>query len=105
MPKYIELEKVGTVIREEFFEPHGLSIDDVAKATTIPAGDLAAVIYGDKEVNAEIDLLLAKYFDMSEGYFLRMQVSYNTDLAKRSLRGRLKNIISIFDQTPKAAVF
>ena len=103
--KYIELEEVGTVIREEFFEPYGVSVDDVAGATTIPGWDLAAIIYGGKQISAEADLLLTKYFGLSQGYFLRMQDTYNMRLAKQKLRGTLKNIISVFDQTKKVAAY
>jgi addiction module HigA family antidote len=87
MQKYIELEKVGTIICEEFFEPYRVSIDVVSTATTIPNWDLAAIIYGDKQISAEIDLLLTKYFGLSQGYFLRMQDTYNMRLAKQKLRG------------------
>jgi plasmid maintenance system antidote protein VapI len=80
-----------------------LSVDDVANATSIPNWDLLAVIYGDKQVSAEIDLLLTKYFGISEGFFLRMQNSYNVRLAKRKLRKRIKNIVPIFDKLKKVA--
>jgi addiction module HigA family antidote len=103
MPKYIELEKVGSMIHEELLEPYGLSVDDVAKATDIPSWDLAAVIYGDKEITAEIDLRLTKYFNMSDGFFSRMQVDYNMRMARRRLRGKLKHIVSFFDQPRKVA--
>ena len=81
MRKYIELECVGSVILEEFFEPYGVSVDDVAVATTIPSCDLAAIIYGGGQISAEADLLLTKYFGLSQGYFLRMQDTYNMRLA------------------------
>jgi len=77
MSKYIALEKPGTVIREEFFEPYGVSVDDVANATSIPHWDLSAILYGDKQISAEVDLLLTRYFGLSQGYFLRMQDTYN----------------------------
>jgi len=103
MQKYIELEKIGTVIREEFFEPYSVTVDDVANATTIPSWDLAAIIYGDKQISAEFDLLLTRYFGLSQGYFLRMQDTYNMRLAKQKLRKKLKNIISIIEQNERVA--
>jgi addiction module HigA family antidote len=103
MQKYIELEKTGTIIREEFFEPYGVSVDDVANATAIPNWDLSAIIYGDKQISAENDLLLTKYFGLSQGYFLRMQDTYNMRLAKQKLRKRLKNVIPVFDPLKRAA--
>ncbi|MCL2220683.1 MAG: HigA family addiction module antitoxin [Chitinispirillia bacterium] len=104
MPKHIELEPVGTIIREELFEPYGLSVDDVAKAAGIQSWDLEAIIYGNKEITAEIDLRLTKYFGMSEGFFSRLQTDYNMRVAKKKLHGKLKNVISLVDQTKKVAV-
>jgi addiction module HigA family antidote len=97
MPKYIEIEKTGTIIREEFFEPYELSVETVSSATYIPAWDLSAIIYGDKQISAENDLLLTKYFGLSQGYFLRMQDTCNMRFARQKLRKRLKSIIPIFD--------
>jgi len=104
MPRYIALEKPGTVILEEFFEPYGVSVDDAANATSIPSWDLSAILYGDKQISAEIDLLLTKYFGLSQGYFLRMQDMYNMRLAKQRLRKQVKNIIPVFDPLEKVAV-
>ena len=103
MSKYIELEKPGLVIREEFFESYGVSVDDVSAATTIPSWDLLAIIYGDKQITAEIDLLLTCYFGLSQGYFLRMQDLYNMRLAKQKLRKKIKEIIPVFDPVKRAA--
>jgi addiction module HigA family antidote len=104
MSKCIPLEKVGTVILEELFEPYGVSVYDVSNATAIPSWDLEAIIYGDKQISAENDLLLTKYFGLSKGYFLRMQDSYNIDLAQRKLRTRLKNIVPIISTLKKVSV-
>jgi len=103
VPKYIELEKPGKVIIEEFFEPYDVSIDDVANATTIPSWDLSAIIYGDKQISADVDLLLTKYFGLSQGYFLRMQDTYNMRLAKQKLHKKLKAVIPIFNPVKKVA--
>jgi addiction module HigA family antidote len=105
MSKYIESETVGTIIREEFLEPYALNVDDVANATGIPSWELAAVVHGGKDLTAEIGLRLSKYFGVSEGFFWGLQSNHNMRLARRNLRGKLNNIVSILDdQTKKAAV-
>jgi len=103
MKKYIELETVGTVLEEEFIEPYNLTIEQVANAISVPAWRLFAVIEGGEPITADLDLLLTKYFGLSEGYFLRMQELYNLRLAKQKLRRKLSNIIPIFN-LPKQAV-
>jgi len=44
-------------------------------------------------MTAELDLLLTKYFGMSEGFFIRWQDSYNLRKAKRQLRNELSQIV------------
>ncbi|MCL2845088.1 MAG: HigA family addiction module antitoxin [Chitinivibrionia bacterium] len=95
MSKYLELSTVGKIIREEFFEPYNLSVDDVAVATGIPNWELASIIYGGKDLTAEVSLQLAKYFGMSDGFFWGLQYNYYIRLAKRNLHGKLKTISSI----------
>ncbi|GBU25554.1 XRE family transcriptional regulator [Fibrobacteria bacterium R8-3-H12] len=95
--KYIELETVGTVLKEEFIEPYNLTIEQVANAISVPAWKLFAVIDGGEPMVADLDLLLTKYFGLTEGYFLRMQELYNLRLAKQKLRKKLSNIIPIFN--------
>jgi len=103
MKKYIELETVGVVLKEEFIEPYDLTIEQVANAISVPAWRLLAVIEGGEPMAADLDLLLTKYFGLTEGYFLRMQELYNLRLAKQKLRKKISSIIPIFN-FPKQAV-
>jgi len=103
MKKYIELETVGTVLKEEFIEPHNLTIEQVAKAISVPAWRLFAIIEGGEPMTTDLDLLLTKYFGMSEGFFIRWQESYNARIAKRQLRKKLAKIIP-FNKLNKIAV-
>ncbi len=86
MKKYIELETVGTVLKEEFIEPYNLTIEQVANAISVPFWRLLAVVEGGEPMTADLDLLLTKYFGMSEGFFIRWQESYNARIAKKQLR-------------------
>jgi len=103
MKKYIEMETVGTVLKEEFIEPNGLTVERVAKAISVPAWRLFAIIDGGEPMVADLDLLLTKYFGMSEGFFIRWQESYNARIAKRQLRRELARIIP-FNKLNKIAV-
>ena len=47
---------------------------------------------GKRAVTAETDLLLTRYFGLSEGLFLRLQVTYDLENAKLSLGDRLTAI-------------
>ena len=74
-------------------EPLGLTVEALADALRVKASDLEAVIGGKVAVDAELDLRLARYFRMSEGFFLGLQDDYELLEAKRALNGDLDRIV------------
>ena len=54
---------------------------------------LDGVIAGQLRMDADLDLRLARYFRMSEGFFLGLQDDYELLEAKRALNGALSRII------------
>ena len=83
----------GELLVSEFMEPLGLTIEALADALRINAADLQAVIDGKATMDAELDLRLARYFRMSEGFFLGLQDDYELLEAKRALNGDLDRIV------------
>jgi addiction module HigA family antidote len=77
----------------EFMEPLGLDAAALAPAIDAAAGDIEAVVTGARPMDAELDLRLARYFGVSEGFFLRLQADYELLEAKRTLNGRLDRIV------------
>lgn len=92
-PEWLHNSHAGELLVSEFMEPLGLT--DVALATSLGA-DLArlrAVIAGERPMDADLDLRLARYFQMSEGFFLGLQLDYELMEAKRALNGELDRIL------------
>lgn len=83
----------GEMLWLEFMEPAGIGVADLAAALDVPAKDIQAVIDGKQRLAAEIDLRLGRYYGMSEGFFLRLQASYELLEAKRALNGELDRIV------------
>ncbi len=92
-PDWLHNADAGEMLLTEFMEPLGLDVATLADALDIPAERLAAAIAGEQRVDADLDLRLARYFGMSEGFFLRLQTSYELLEAKRALNGKLDRII------------
>jgi len=65
----------------------------LAAAIEVPTARLAALIEGDRPIDAELDLRLARYFRMSDGFFLGLQIQHDLLEAKRALNGDLDRII------------
>jgi addiction module HigA family antidote len=83
----------GEMLWLEFMEPGDIGVDDLASAIVIQPDRLAAVIDGKRRMDAELDLRLARYFGMSEGFFLGLQIDYELLEAKRALNGSLDRIV------------
>lgn len=83
----------GELLASEFMEPLGLTAETLAGALGIEVPRLADVIGGTRAVDGELDLRLARYFRMSEGFFLGLQIDYELLEAKRTLNGELDRIV------------
>jgi addiction module HigA family antidote len=81
------------MLASEFMEPLGLDAEALAVALGMRAEDVQAVIDGERPMDAELDLRLARYFRMSEGFFLGLQTDYELLEAKRTLNGDLDRIV------------
>lgn len=92
-PDRIHNSHAGEILRSEFMEPLGLSDGALADALAVDAGRIHAVIAGDARMDGELDLRLARYFGMSEGFFLGLQIDYELLEAKRILNGDLDRIL------------
>lgn len=92
-PEWLHNSHAGELLVSEFMEPLGLSEDALASSLGIDPVRLRDVISGEKAMDADLDLRLARYFRMSEGFFLGLQDDYELLEAKRALNGELDRIV------------
>ena len=92
-PEWLHNSHAGELLASEFMEPLGLTEDALASALAIAASRLRDVISGAVPMDADLDLRLARYFRMSEGFFLGLQDDYELLKAKRALNGELEKIL------------
>ena len=69
-----------------------MSQNALAKAIEVPANRIHAIIKGERSITADTDLRLCKFFGLSEGYFLRLQLSHDLLDAKRDLFKKIAHI-------------
>jgi addiction module HigA family antidote len=81
------------MLSSEFMEPLGIDAPALAQALGVSVEHVEAVLDGAMRMNAELDLRLARYFRMSEGFFLGLQADYELLEAKRALEGKLDRIV------------
>jgi antitoxin HigA-1 len=82
----------GEILKEEFLAELGLSQNQLAQAIGVPGNRIHAIVNGTRDVTADTDLRLCKFFRLSEGYFLRLQNSYDTLEAKRRIASQVAKI-------------
>lgn len=92
-PDWLDNSHAGELLVSEFMEPLGLETAELAEALAVPAARLQSMIDGDARIDGELDLRLARYFRMSDGFFLRLQDQYELREAKRALNGELDRIV------------
>ena len=92
-PEWLHNSNAGELLVSEFMEPLGLTEDVLACSLAIAPSRLHDVIAGTVPMDAELDLRLARYFRMSDGFFLGLQDDYELLEAKRALNGELDKIL------------
>jgi addiction module HigA family antidote len=82
----------GEILREEFLNEIGMSQNRLANAIGVPGNRIHAIVNGTRDITADTDLRLCKFFGLSEGYFLRLQNAYDMLEAKRRIAGEVARI-------------
>ena len=82
----------GEILNLEFLEPLGLSRNALAQAIDVPANRISEIIRGRRGITADTDLRLARYFGVSEGYWLHLQNAYDMMEVRRSVGKMIKKI-------------
>jgi addiction module HigA family antidote len=87
----------GRILLDEFITPMGLSQTGLAQAIGVSPRRINEIVLGKRGITADTDLRLARYFGMSDGFFLGLQIDYDLMEAKRAIGVKLGAI------TPRAA--
>ncbi len=93
MPKKIHDSHAGEILKFEFLDKLNMSQNALAKAINIPANQIHAIIRGERSITANTDLHLCRFFGLSKGYFLRLQLSYElSDVNQMKYKGYLGEV-------------
>jgi addiction module HigA family antidote len=82
----------GEILMEEFLKPMELSQTALARAIGVPPRRINEIVLGKRAVTADTDLRLARYFKMSDGFFLGLQTDYELMQRRRQIGDELKAI-------------
>jgi antitoxin HigA-1 len=82
----------GEILTEEFLKPMELSQTALANAIGVPPRRINEIVLGKRAITADTDLRLARYFGLSEGFFLGLQMDYDLMQRRREIDRDLKTI-------------
>src|ERR1700747_3284595 len=82
----------GELLLEEFLKPMGITRYRLAKEIAVPAQRIGEIGAGKTTINADTDLRLCRFFSLSNGYWLRAQAAYDTEVTERALGSKLAKI-------------
>lgn len=74
----------GDILREDYLIGSEIPVEEVAEGAGLDIGQLSAILSGQQSVDANVDLRLARYFGISEGFFLGLQIDYDLEEVRRS---------------------
>ncbi len=83
----------GDILLEEFLQPMVISQNALARAVHVPPRRINEIVLGKRQVTADTDLRLTRYFGLSEGYFLRLQAEFDLMQRRREIGRDLDRIV------------
>ncbi len=72
----------GEILRVEFMEPLGLSMNRLALDLRVPVTRIAEIVHERRGVTPHTALRLARYFNTSPGFWLNLQSAYDLEVAQ-----------------------
>jgi addiction module HigA family antidote len=82
----------GDVLLLDFIAPMGLTQTGLARAIGVPPRRINEIILGKRAVTADTDLRLARYFGLSDGFWLGLQSDHDLLRQRRKIADALERI-------------
>ena len=95
MSKMIAPVSAGEMLEEEFLNLLGMSKYHLAKNIGVPAQRIGDIVSVKRGITADTDLRLCRFFGLTDGWWLRLQVHYDTVIAKKELAKELEKIVPL----------
>jgi antitoxin HigA-1 len=96
IPKNRLVTHPGEMLREEFLKPMGLSQKELADAIHVPFQRINEIVSGKRGMTPSTALRLAKFFGMSAGFWLNLQMA--CDLQSAEIRE--KDVLKLIKPKP-----
>ena len=92
MSKHIETPTIGEILNEEFLIHMGLSAYNVAQAINVPISRIQDILHDRRRITVDTSLRLAKFFGVSDDYFISLQDDIDIRNLKIEIASELEKI-------------
>ncbi|MGC2451062.1 MAG: HigA family addiction module antitoxin [Candidatus Sulfotelmatobacter sp.] len=75
----------GEILRADFMEPLGLSMNRLALDLRVPVTRIAEIVHERRGITPDTALRLARYFNTSAGFWMNLQTTYDLEVAADKL--------------------
>lgn len=99
MNNRIETPKISEILYEEFMEPLGISAYKLAKDIDVPVSRIQEILHDRRKITVDTSLRLARYFGVSDRYFIDMQNDIDIRNMKIEMEESLKSIQPVIYKT------
>jgi addiction module HigA family antidote len=99
--KSIPICTPGEFLQEEFLKPMRMSVYRLAKRIQVPATRIHAILKGRRSITVDTALRLERFFGLSEGYFVRLQMDYDLRKGRRDLGRQINQEVRQIAETEK----
>lgn len=94
--KLLPIITPGEILVEEFLAPLGISQYRLAKDIGVSARRINEIVHGKRAITSDTSLRLARYFRMSDQFWLNLQTDYDMRITRRKLEKTLAKTIKPF---------
>jgi len=93
----------GEILREDFMEPLGISINQLSRDLVVPPNRISEIVNGKRAITADTALRLQRYFGVEAQFWLNLQSEYDLRIVRRKIWNDLEQRI-IPVQNPQAGL-
>ena len=75
----------GEILREDFMEPLGISINQLSRDLVVPPNRISEIVNGKRAITADTALRLQRYFGVEAQFWLNLQSEYELRTLRRKI--------------------
>jgi addiction module HigA family antidote len=83
--KLLEPIKPGEILREDFMDQLGISINKLSRDLSVPPNRISEIVNGKRAITADTALRLQRYFGVEAQFWMNLQTEYDLRMMKRKI--------------------